>query len=529
VNELKEMLGNLSDKDWRERKEASFNISSSLELIINRVSSITDSLIENLVNGNIDERYWSGEILGRLSPDYYGKKLIEELINNLSDRDYFQVVKKIINSNFEWFSDNLHEIYSIENDLLKTRIVEITSFYPRKDFLNIYESALVSKYPPLIKAALDALIDICDIDKFLNYSFVLNTNFTSLVIYYFEKIFEILKNEDMIFKDILKKISNNTRLEEKSDIIYFLSASVEKNELFESLKKEEYGILSLLMVFNKYSHKICFNEIKALGCDDITLAYFFICMVKDDINEIIDNILNIENSDIKAFIIRNSKIASKIPEKTLEKLYIEAEDYEIKINILKTKGISKESCIIEKIIEEFDSFDKYTKIEMLRFFSSLKDETFVPLFFKNLKDKNWIVRKFAANCIIDYGEDALLYVDEFIFSENKDISYWSYYCKIFLSNEKDVLFLKEVIYSNKSFDIIRLAVKRLCILNTLVSQDVILDLLKSGDDDIKKTIYQSVITNSYFIESALKFAKTHSNSSNQELAESALEILKMRK
>ena len=337
MDELKEMLGNLSDKDWRERKEASFNISSSLELIIKRVSSITDSLIDNLINGNIDERYWSGEILGRLSPDYYGKKLMDDFVNNLTDKDYFQVVRKIINSDFEWYSELLKEMYHIDNDLLKSRIVEIASFYPREDFRDIYESSLVSRYLPLIRAAVNALSDISNLDTFLGYSFVLNTNYTGLIICYFEKLISILKNEEMNFSEVLKRLSCNLRLEEKSDIIYFLSSNIHKTELLNSLKSEEYGVLSSLMILKRYFYDLSFEDIKKTERDDILLVYFFLCIIDEDYNNIGNNISDIDNEDIISFIVKDKNVCSNISEQVLEKIYLNTDNDEIRINILRSE------------------------------------------------------------------------------------------------------------------------------------------------------------------------------------------------
>ena len=185
------------------------------------------------------------------------------------------------------------------------------------------------------------------------------------------------------------------------------------------------------------------------------------------------------------------------------------------------------SIIVQKVIDGFDDSDKYTKIEIIRFLSSFKDESFIPVFFKNLKDENWIVRKFAANCIIDQGEDSTLYLEEYIHSDNKDISYWSHYCKIFLSTEKDVLFLKDVINNNLSFEIIRLAVKRICVLNTSVSEDIINELLKNSEDEIKKTIYKSIALNPYFYNIAAKYVDRHKKSEDNELAEAAEEIAEL--
>lgn len=507
MDDLKELLESLSDKDWKERKEASLNISSSLNNIIDKVSMITHSLIENLISENIDERYWSGEILTRLSPDYFGRELLEFIKRNSSDRDILNNVRKIINTHMKWFEESLRELFFEGDDILKHRIIEITAFYPREEFRVIYENALMSKYVPCVKSAVDALSDISSLEKFLDYSFVLNTNNPALVTSFFEKIISIISREDLIFSDVIKAFSGNIRIEEKSEVIFYISSEHSSKQICEIISGSDYGILSLILILNRYLNIVSPEEIFGIQDDNVILVYIFLCIMNERYEDIAGNISLLTNDNILEFCISDRRIAGLINIQDVEKIYSGAENPELRFKILRNCKISQESSIVESIEKDFDELDKSGKIDVMRFIASYRDDHYIPFFIRNFRDTEWIVRKFAANSLIDFGNDAMIYLDEYIFSDNPDVSYWSYYCKIILSSEDNILFLKDVVRENKFFEIRKLALRRLCILNNPAASDIITHILENGDTDLKNTIYENCISNSCFNDILQKYPK----------------------
>ena len=80
---------------------------------------------------------------------------------------------------------------------------------------------------------------------------------------------------------------------------------------------------------------------------------------------------------------------------------------------------------IQKLIENFSSFDNSKKIESLAQITAQKDPAILQFLVNCLGDESWATRKIAAEKIKEYGEPAISVLSVALNSYNEDIQHWS--------------------------------------------------------------------------------------------------------
>ncbi|MCK5686456.1 HEAT repeat domain-containing protein, partial [bacterium] len=170
------------------------------------------------------------------------------------------------------------------------------------------------------------------------------------------------------------------------------------------------------------------------------------------------------------------------------KNYVSSGNKDLRYWTIKLIGkILKESAV-DILIKAMNHKDKEMRYHTVIALGEANNEKAIPILIKALSDSSWLVRKQAAECIVDYDELAVKYLQEAFKKGNADVKYWT--IKLFGKILKDsgVEYLNKILTESSETDMRYYAITALGEVRTSKAIITLIDALKDESWTLRRHI-----------------------------------------
>ena len=184
---------------------------------------------------------------------------------------------------------------------------------------------------------------------------------------------------------------------------------------------------------------------------------------------------------------------SVIPSELLRTNFHKATSFKLKEKILSYAANRKDDVLVEESFH-FITDQNYTmRFEVAKYLAVFRRDTFIPHFIKLLDDPYWPIRKYSAGILIDYGEEVMDYIKEYLEHDNKNIRYWAVYVFINLIEDEDLNIVKKIYKKNDDTDIKKLTIRNVARLDSVNSASFLEEVLSEKNEELLLEVLKSAI------------------------------------